>query len=1284
MRCPDCGHESEAEARFCSQCGASLAAAGQPTRGGIHATPSSPTSHVPPSGIGPSSSAPAGGERKLVTILFTDIVESTRLAASLDPEEWKEVVGGAHRRVSQAVARYGGTIAQLLGDGVLAFFGAPITHEDDPIRAVRAALEIQASVDAYRQDLKGLVNDFQLRIGIHTGNVVVGEIGDQTHREYLALGDPVNLAARLQSAAQPGHTLLSQATAGLVESFFDLDPVSPLSLKGIEQPVPAFDVAGLKPSPASPRGLPGVRTTLIGRDQELSRLQSALSALRLGRGQVVTLTGEAGIGKTRLMQEARALLPTSPAEGGPAIRWLESRALSYGESLSFWAITQLLLSDLGLSDGDPEVRISVALRRRIRTLMGDDSPNIEPYLFALMGLPVDDPAASLIGQLDGETRKHQTLLALTHYIEQISLLAPTVLMLEDAHWLDPSSLEAVEALLPITDRAPLMVALLMRPERQHGSWPLKMKMESEFSHRYTGIYLGPLDPSQSMRLAAQLLAVARSDDRLQQTLLDRAGGNPFYLEELIRDLIERRLIIRGADALQLAEADIDSSIPTTLQGLLSGRIDRLPEADRRILQLASVIGQSFLFRILQAICDDPFLLEPSLASLQRAEFLRQVGGLPEREYAFRHSLTQQAAYQSLLLEQRKGIHLRVGKALERLFPDRRQEFLGLLAHHFELAGAGDKAVTYLLEGGDRARLGEELPEAVGYYRRALPFLTEAQDDQRASQTWLKLGLVHQADFDFKAAHQANEAAFALDRKRTVTPKQTAGIPTSEHRHRGHATLRMAVIGSGNPIVRDPAMASEPLSMNFDAQLFAGLTEMDSETNVVPHVARSWEVLDQGRRYIFHLRDDAHWSDGRPVTASDFEWSWRRNLAPETNVFLAHLLDPIAGAKDFRTGRNPDPHSIGVRAVDPTTLEVSLETPIAYFLYITAQPIAYPLPRHAIESCGAHWTEPEHIVSNGAFRLANFGEGLATLTRNPDYFAEFPGNLEQIEWSIGLDVASGLEALSAGRLDLLIAVQPKSIPGAFPPECIQPCPEFSTMALMLRPTRPPLNRLPVRQALALALDHARFAEATVGPGFTPATGGLIPPGMAGHSPNLSMAYDPRLARRLLAEAGFPDGKGFPPLMLSHWGAWLTPSAAWVAQQWQDRLGIPTKLHIVELSADSMEAQPLEAAVVLRGWLADYPDPYSFLGQSNFIFALEGAGWKDADYETLVEGAAQIPDRARRMEMYREADRRLVAEQVLAIPLRYGPSALDLVMPWVHGYHGNAMRLTRLKEVSIERH
>jgi len=299
---------------------------------------------------------------------------------------WKEIVVGAHKRVGEAVYRYEGTIAQLLGDGVLAFFGAPITHEDDPIRAVRAAMDIQASVEEYGRELAGTIDNFQMRIGINTGTVVIGKIGMDMHVEYLAIGDAVNVAARLQSAAEPGKVVVSEPCARLVSATFDLKDLGEITVKGKAEPLQAFELISVKAEPESGRGIEGLPTPHVGRAQEVEKLQSALLALCAGHGQIVTVIGDAGIGKTRLLEEVKAT--TCEAEGDheaapvspSSIRWLEGRALSYGGSLSYWTITQLLLADLGLSDGAPQVEIIVALRRRVKELFGEEkAEEILPY-----------------------------------------------------------------------------------------------------------------------------------------------------------------------------------------------------------------------------------------------------------------------------------------------------------------------------------------------------------------------------------------------------------------------------------------------------------------------------------------------------------------------------------------------------------------------------------------------------------------------------------------------------------------------------------------------------------------------------------------------------------------------------------------------------------------------------------------------------------------------------------------------------------------------------------------
>nr|NIM96220.1 AAA family ATPase [Anaerolineales bacterium] len=581
--CPSCGTSNTSDAKFCKRCGTRLEVISkQESEARLRSL-----QETAPSGLKEKMRA-AGveieGERKPVTILFTDIVGSTTIAEKLDPEVWKEIVSGAHRLVGEAIYRFEGTIAQLLGDGVLAFFGAPITHEDDPIRAVLAAMDIQESVKAYALELGTVVEDFQMRIGINTGSVVIGEVGTDMHVEYLAIGDAVNVAARLQSAAEPGEVVLSDACARMVSAEFELKDLGEITVKGKSEPIRAYELIGAKAEPKTGRGIEGAPTTYVGRAHEVDELQSVLLELCEGHGQIFTVMGDAGIGKTRLLEEVKATTcdrygdlestPISPS----SIRWLEGRSLSYGGSLSFWTITQLLLADLGLSDGAPRVEIKVALRQRVRALFGEEKTGeVMPYLAHLLGIGGDVEAEEDIQSLDGETLKKRTLESVSDYFGQVADEGPTVLVFEDMHWADPSSLEVLEGLLTLTDRVPLMILMLMRIERDHGSWGIKLKTETDFPHRYHEIYLRRLSEGDSSNLLVQLLGDAQMPEEIWQTIMDRSEGNPFYLEEIVRHLMEQDLIIQDEEGWRAVEELEEVGIPDTLHGVLLARIDRLEE-----------------------------------------------------------------------------------------------------------------------------------------------------------------------------------------------------------------------------------------------------------------------------------------------------------------------------------------------------------------------------------------------------------------------------------------------------------------------------------------------------------------------------------------------------------------------------------------------------------------------------------------------------------------------------------------------------------------------------------
>jgi ABC-type oligopeptide transport system substrate-binding subunit/class 3 adenylate cyclase len=1277
------------------------------------------------------------GERKPVTILFTDIAGSTAIAERLDPEEWREVVSGAHRRVTDAVVRYEGTIAQLLGDGVLAFFGAPVAHEDDPARAVRAALDTQAAIAAYARELAGYVDDFAMRIGIHTGEVVVGEIGNAVHAEYLAVGDAVNLAARLQTAAAPGTVLLSESTARLVRGSFELASLGEISVKGKTALVAVFEVCRPLAAPARSRGLAAFRSPLVGREAELAALTGALEGLCQGHGAIVALLGEAGIGKSRLVEEAHAWAQDNLCQPP---RWLEGRALSYGAALPYWTITQLLKADLGLSDGDPEVRARVALRRRLGTLFGESAGEVSPYLAHLLGLKPEGEQAERLAALDSETLKYQVLVCVRRTFGALAEREPLVLVCEDTHWADPSTLDALGELLSLTDRVPLLLLLVGRAEREHSSWRLKQRAETEYAHRYVEIALRPLGEGDSERLVDNLLSEDRGEApppkpvathvfapdatpfssaeppggasprqlpvsasprlrvpaSLQRLLLDRAEGNPFYLEELVASLVEQDALVREGDAWQM-KAPIESlSIPDTVQGVILARIDRLEEDVRGTLQMASVIGRSFLYRLLQAVADpescrgEAFPGRPAataraapgegpgaaddlarhaspllrhLVILQRADLVREKAVRPELEYIFKHSLAQEAAYHSLLLERRREFHRRAGEALERLFADRREQLYGLLAHHFDCAEQVEKAVHYLIAAGDKARLDDALEEAARFYRRAVERLEAAGDAEGASGVWLKLALVHQADFDFAAAHHAYERGFAWGQQ---APGRVRRSPDQD------AVLRMS--GPFPVDSLDPGRVFSLAAGRLAQQLFAGLAEVDAELNVVPHAARSWEVLEDGLCYRIYLRPDMCWTDGSPVTAHDYAYAWLRNLNPQVTAdeYPACLLDDVAGARAYRLGQLRDPEQVGVHALDDLTLEVRLEQPLAYFPYLLTLWISYPLPRRAVERWGEAWWQPEHILSNGAFRLAHFEPGDVVLERNPLYFGERTGNLAHAEYLAIPDETERLARFRSGDLDWADTFElPDDLAAR-----LELSLELDAWYFVLS-SQPPLHDLRVRRALAMVVNWRSLAERQ---GASPATGGLVPPGMPGHTPGLALPYDPEQARRLLAEAGYPEGQGLPPLRIRGWG-WMPEVSAAAAQLLREALAVEVDVHWVTLANSNGDVSG--SHLIFDAWIADLPDPDNYLRQANALRILRRAGWQDPELDAWLERAAHTPDRAVRMALYRQADRRLVVEQALLVPLVYG-GLKELAQPWVGGARPNKMSYWGLKDVVVEKH
>jgi class 3 adenylate cyclase/predicted ATPase len=720
--CPQCGRELLPEAQFCDRCGARRPALAARMEVRRDAAATEALRRLAPAAYADRLLAAGGrmaGERRMVTILMADVTGSSALSRDLDPEEWLEIMDGAFEVLIAPIARYEGTVARLEGDAILAFFGAPIAHEDDPERACRAGLQIVEGAKAYARRLEQErgIRGFAVRVGIHTGLVVVGEVGTDLRMEYTAMGQAPNLTARLESAAEPGTVLISEATHKLIAPLFETQPLAPIQAKGWDEPVPVWRVRAAREVPGKMRGIEGLESPLVGRETELTQLRQALRRVFAGEGGIVTVVGEAGIGKSRLVTE---LHKQSPVD----VRWVEGRCLSYGMSIAYLPWLEVLRSLAGATADQAPGTVAEALKAFVSSVCAGQFDEVYPYLAQMMSLPLDDAIQQVLARLQGQELRARTFLAVEAAVAGTAAQQPLVLVLEDLHWADATSLALLEQLLATMEHAPLLIIAVFRPQKEHGSWRLRQTAAEEHAARHTDLLLDPLTVIDSQRLVDSLLHAGALPEELTQRILAHAEGNPFYVEEILRSLLNESVIVRDPEARgwRVTREVTGITIPDTLQGVLWARMDRLQEDTKRVLQMASAIGRTFLYRLLQAMVEEECRLDAHLLSLQREEMIRERARLPELEYIFKHELTREAAYHGLLRKQRRLFHRQVAEALERLFPDRVEEQLGLLAYHWELAGDVQKAVDYLLRAAQRDVRQFANQEAIAHFTRGLALL----------------------------------------------------------------------------------------------------------------------------------------------------------------------------------------------------------------------------------------------------------------------------------------------------------------------------------------------------------------------------------------------------------------------------------------------------------------------------------------------------------------------------------------------------------------------------------
>ena len=673
------------------------------------------------------------------------------MAEQLDPEEWAEIMDEAFDVFTAPIDRYEGTVARLMGDSILAFFGAPVAHEDDPQRAVLAGLDILSGIQPLREEMKleyGL--DFDVRIGINTGPVVVAEIGSQIAGEYTAMGDAVNLAARMEQSASPGTIRISEDTYRWIAPLFNVEELGLLEIKGKREPLNVYQVVSRKAVPGRLRGIEGHRVALVGREVEVKVLMDAVTKVQRGRGQIVSLIGDAGIGKSRLIEETHSLWDQDARREK---LWIESRGISYDTTLPYGLFRQILRQICGAELEDPPDVVRKKIQELLDQIFVEDNVERSQITQAVeILLKVDEKSDQSLPV--GEDLKRVLSEGVRSLLYRIGSAMPLVLVCDDLHWADQTSIDLLVYLFELSELIPLLFLTAFRPYRQSPGWRIKNEAETNYPNRYDQISLQPLSNTDSGLLVSNLLTVADLPESFRQSILNKAEGNPFFVEEVVRTLIENGTVVfdesKGVWVPVRAVEEIN--IPDNLQALILARIDRLENEARQTLQLASVIGRSFYYRVLEVISGKISELDRQLNTLERMELIEEGAILPEREYLFRHELTRDAAYKSILRRQRQKFHKSVAEAIEVMFANHIDEEAHRLAYHFYQARDYTHALDYYILAGDKSAGLYANTEAVDHYSHALEIArTIPITKDKLLHVYSALGRVYEVSGDFDSA-----------------------------------------------------------------------------------------------------------------------------------------------------------------------------------------------------------------------------------------------------------------------------------------------------------------------------------------------------------------------------------------------------------------------------------------------------------------------------------------------------------------------------------------------------
>ena len=715
LSCPSCGHPYEEDSLFCEQCGQRLEEVVAAER------------EMPE----------AESERKHVTVLFSDLSGYTRMSEKLDPEDLKEITSNIFSQISKITDKYEGFIEKYVGDAVMALFGVPKAHEDDPIRAIRAAKEIHDLVDAKSPEIeKSIGQPIKVHTGINTGLVVTGEV-DMEKGTHGVAGDTINLASRLSSLAKPGEILVGLETYRQTEGYFDFKEQKITKVKGKEEPVRIYKVISQKDRPIKTHRLSGVRADLVGRKVELTELREAVEKLGTGVGRIFSICGDAGTGKSRLVEEFKAHLDLEK------IQWLEGHAYPYAQNIPYFPLIDLLNRVFHVEEGNSGEEVRKKVESGLEDLL-EKEESIVPYIGSLFSLSYPE-----IEEVSPEFWKFRLRDALQMILTALSQRAPTVYFLEDLHWADPSFVELLRHVL-VEVRQPAIVLCIYRPIFNL----FTSEQARSMAKIYHEIRLQDLSSSEAQGMLESLLKTDRIPSELRRFVQDKAEGNPFYLEELVNSLIETETLIQDNGSWKVMRAITETDISSTINGVISGRLDRLENETKKVLQEASVIGRTFLYEILKRITALKHDIDGFLRGLEHLDIIRTRSLQPDLEYMFKHHLTREVVYKSLLKKERQAAHERIALVMEQMFPDRLPEFCETLAFHFKQGGSPLKAVDYLIKSGEKSLKRYAVEESHQYFKEAFDILSSKSERTKGEDGLLihlliKWALVFYYRGDFK-------------------------------------------------------------------------------------------------------------------------------------------------------------------------------------------------------------------------------------------------------------------------------------------------------------------------------------------------------------------------------------------------------------------------------------------------------------------------------------------------------------------------------------------------------